>query len=504
MYYFINEYILQKNSSVEHTAIDRVKLFNRYQTPAKIVTKMYDRLLHRTIDDFGVKSDEVLNMFDFFQGTATVPTKVMHTEDLHLPTEYAVQVGANFSVISNGDDTIENVGFIPGTIGRVFYQEYVDNQGNLLSTDLWDWRGFKSSTQYFGQNGKLVLERYYNLAGETVMEQYFVPDTNGNPLASRIILKNYDGVAERFFQNTDALFGFFIHELSRLGNGEATFISDRPGTGVQPLLHLDAPAHKYVLVPIYHTRDINDPLHAQLDAFLQPAFDNVARFDGFITSTAAQAAHIKARFPQANVLTMPAVTTAPTSQSKLKPITERPKQLLYVGRLAVDRQIDQLIRVAALVKAKKSDVQLDIYGYGDPEYVKTLTKLIEELKLQGNVHLMDYHADIEDRYDDYQILLNTALADGGPMAIPEAMSHGIPTVSYRFNYGPADMINDGVDGFLIDQGNQLAMSDRVISLLSDATQLTTVSEAAFKQMHENQTHLKVWHQWQRALNMKEA
>nr|WP_024624248.1 hypothetical protein [Lactiplantibacillus fabifermentans] len=146
--------ILQKNSSVEHTAIDRVKLFNRYQTPAKIVTKMYDRLLHRTIDDFGVKSDEVLNMFDFFQGTATVPTKVMHTEDLHLPTEYAIQVGANFSVISNGDDIIENVGFIPGTIGRVFYQEYVDNQGNLLSTDLWDWRGFKSSTQYFGQNGK--------------------------------------------------------------------------------------------------------------------------------------------------------------------------------------------------------------------------------------------------------------------------------------------------------------------------------------------------------------
>ncbi|PWS20954.1 poly(glycerol-phosphate) alpha-glucosyltransferase, partial [Enterococcus faecium] len=77
------------------------------------------------------------------------------------------------------------------------------NQGNLSSTDLWDWRGFKSSTQYFGQNGKLVLERFYNLQGETVIEQYYVPDTNGNPLASRLILKNYRDQAERFFQDAN-------------------------------------------------------------------------------------------------------------------------------------------------------------------------------------------------------------------------------------------------------------------------------------------------------------
>lgn len=502
MFYFINEYILGKNSSVEHAAINRVKLFNHYKAPAQIVTKMYDRLLHQTMGTFQLANQQVLNMFDYFQQTTDVPTKVLHTDDIHLPVEYAVEVGANFSKIFNGDEHVSNVGFIPGTIGRVFYQEFFDNQGNLSSTDLWDWRGFKSSTQYFGQNGKLVLERFYNLQGETVIEQYYVPDTNGNPLASRLILKNYRDQAERFFQDANHLFRFFLAELSHLDKQTTTFISDRPGTSVKPLLELQDDSHKYVTVPIYQAKDINDPIHSPLDGFLTPAFDNLQHFDGFITATESQAQHLRTRFPKAKMTVLPTVTTSPLAQSKLRPITARPKQLLYVGRLAPDRQLDQLIRTIALVKQQVKEIQCDFYGYGDPEYLKTLNKLVEELKLTNNVHLLDYHPDLETRYDDYQLLLNTDIVDGGPMSMPEAMSHGIPVISYRFNYGPKDWIDDGHDGFIVDPGNQLALRDRVIELMTDTKKLTAFSEAAFKKLHTSQTDLKVWHRWQQLLGIK--
>ena len=104
MYYFVNEYILQKNSSVEHTAMKRVKLFNHYKQPAKIITKIYDRLLHQTIGQFGISDDEVLNMFDYFQGaTQKATAKVLTTDDMNLPIEYEVVVGANFSRVFNGD-----------------------------------------------------------------------------------------------------------------------------------------------------------------------------------------------------------------------------------------------------------------------------------------------------------------------------------------------------------------------------------------------------------------
>jgi len=501
MFYFINEYLLPKNSSVEHSAIQRARLFNHYQTPAKIVTKMYDRLLHKTLPSFDVPDDQVLNMFDYFQQATTVEPQILHTVDLQLPVEYAVEVGANFSRVFNGDDLVENVGFIPGTIGQVFYQEYVDNQGNRLSTDLWDSRGFKSATQYFGQNGKLTMERYYTPAGQVVIEQFFVADTNGNPIASRLILKDYQHMGDRFFQNTDDLFNFFIAELSRQDPGTTTFISDRPGTGVAPLLHLTDDARKYVTVPIYHAKDLNDPLHAPLDGFLQPAFDNAQHFDGFIVATATQAKHLQSRFPQAAITVMPTVATTPLSQAKLAPIGQRTQQLLYVGRLAPDRQVDQLIRVVALVKQQVPQVHCDLYGFGDEAYLKTLRDLIKELKLEANVRLMDYQPDLAQRYDQYQVMLNLDLVDGGPMAMPEAQAHGIPVVSYRFNYGPKDFIKDGEDGYLIEPGNQLAMADKVTQLLTDEKLLTAFSEAAFHKQHTAHTYLKTWHRWQKLMDI---
>ncbi|MFB9769701.1 accessory Sec system glycosyltransferase Asp1 [Lactiplantibacillus modestisalitolerans] len=499
MIYFINEYLLQKNSSVEHAAINRVQLFAHQHVPAKIVTKIYDRLLMQTINQFDLQPAQVVNMFDYFQGTQAVPAKVMRTESLHLPAEYQVMIGANYSQVFNGDDLVTNVGFIPGTIGRVFYQEFFDNQGNLLSTDLWDWRGFKSATQYFGQNGKLIMTRYYNLAGQVVLEEYFVPDTKGAPLTSRIILKNYAGVAERFFQNTDDLFNFFIAELSRQDSEQTIFISDRPGTGVQPLLQLNDDAKKYVVVPIYHAKAINDPLHAPLDGFLQPALDNLDHFDGFITPTPSQAQHLQRRYARAHVTAIPTVTARTAKQQPLVPMAQRPKQLLYVGRFAPDRQLDQLIRVVALVRKSVPDVTCDLYGYGDPAYVETLEKLIAELDLTQQVRLKDYQRPFATIYDQYQLLLNTALANGGPLAMQEAQAHGLPVISYRFNYGPADYVLDGQDGYVIDSGDQLTMSKRIVALLQAPQQLVDFSQAAYQKMHTRQTPTKVWRRWQQLL-----
>ncbi|MFC6181656.1 glycosyltransferase [Lactiplantibacillus daowaiensis] len=491
MYYFINEYLLPKNSSVEHAAMQRVQLFTHYRVPAKVVTKAYDRLLHQTMPDFGLTDSQVLNMFDYFQQATP---QVVHTEDLNLPCEYAIDVGANVSQVFNGDDLVAKVGFIPGSIGQVFYQEHYDNQGNLMATDLWDYRGFKSATQYFGQNGELIMERDYTPQGQVVLEQYFVADTQNQPLLSRVILKT--GSNDHFFANLDELFVFFLTQLSHDKVASVTFISDRPGTGILPLLQLDSHVRKYVMVPIYHALDIHDPLHAPLDGFLQPAFDNLQRFDGFITTTSAQAQQLQQRYPTAKVT---AISPVAVSKQNVPPVQSRPRQLLYVGRLAADRQLEQLIRVVALVKAQLPTVQFDLRGFGDVDYCQTLTQLIQTLGLTENVHLIDYRPDFADQYESYQVLLNADLANGGPLAMMEALAHGLPVVSYRFNYGPQDFIENGRNGWLIDPGDQLAMSQKIIGLLTQSHQLAAFSQAAMASAQTKWGRLKVWHQWQQLL-----
>ncbi|MGX6429818.1 glycosyltransferase [Levilactobacillus yonginensis] len=503
MYYFVNEYILQKNSSVEHTAMKRVKLFNHYKASAKIVTKIYDRLLHQTVSNFGIADNEVINMFDYFQGASDLgEPKFLTTDDMSIPIEYEINVGANFSSIFNGDRLVENVGFIPGTIGRVFYQEFFDQQGNRIGTDLWDWRGFKSATQYFGQNGSLILQRYYNLDGQTVIEEYYAQDTEGKPLPSRIILKNYHGEINRFFQNIDDLFVYFLNELSNQDTDETTFIVDRPGTGVKPLLSLNDASRKYVYIPINHAVNPNDPIHADLDGFLQPAFDHFNHFDGFITGTSQQANNLMKRFPKANTFAIPAVTTLPLSKEdndKVLMSSRKQHSLIYVGRIAQDKQIDQQLRMFALVKDRVPDATFTLFGYGDPKYVENMQSLTAELKLTGSVSFKDYVPNLDSFYNQYQVMTNMSMADGGPLAMMEAMMHGIPSVSYKFNYGPIDYIEDSRNGYLIEPGQTLAMAERIVTLFTDKQLLQTVSEAAYTDSHTRWTRRKVWNRWQKEI-----
>ncbi|WP_367294749.1 accessory Sec system glycosyltransferase Asp1 [Levilactobacillus yonginensis] len=504
MYYFVNEYILQKNSSVEHTAMKRVKLFNHYKTPAKIVTKIYDRLLHQTIKKFDVDDSEILNMFDYFQeATALSADKFLTTEDMNIPIEYEINVGANFSGIFNGDRLVENVGFIPGTIGRVFYQEFFDQQGNRVGTDLWDWRGFKSATQYFGQNGQLISQRYYNVSGATVLEEYFAPDTEGKPLSSRLILKNYRDKGDLFFQNVDDLFVFFLNELSKQ-DADTTFMVDRPGTGVQPMLALNDASKKYLYIPINHGVNPNDPVFTDMDGFLQPAFEHFNQFDGFITDTPQQAEHLQTRYPKAHIFSISGTSTLPVSKEGTGNVAvsdRKPHSLVYVGRIAPDKQIDQQLRMFALVKDRVTDATMTLFGYGDPKYVEEMKKLVTELKLDGSVTFMDYVPGLDKLYDQYQVMTNMSMADGGPLAMQEAMIHGVPVISYKFNYGPAEYIKDGKDGFLVDSGQTLAMAEDVVKLFNNDKQLAEFSDAAYTSAHTRWTRRKVWNRWQKELGL---
>ena len=49
MDFFVNQYLLGKNSSVEHAELKRLQLFKDHQTPAQLVTRDFDPVLHRTM-----------------------------------------------------------------------------------------------------------------------------------------------------------------------------------------------------------------------------------------------------------------------------------------------------------------------------------------------------------------------------------------------------------------------------------------------------------------------
>jgi GalNAc-alpha-(1->4)-GalNAc-alpha-(1->3)-diNAcBac-PP-undecaprenol alpha-1,4-N-acetyl-D-galactosaminyltransferase len=78
-----------------------------------------------------------------------------------------------------------------------------------------------------------------------------------------------------------------------------------------------------------------------------------------------------------------------------------------------------------------------------------LNDLVKELGAQDRITLAGRQSDVESYYLRSKIFAFTSSSEGFPNVIGEAMSAGLPVISFDCVAGPSDMITDGENGFLI-------------------------------------------------------
>ena len=143
------------------------------------------------------------------------------------------------------------------------------------------------------------------------------------------------------------------------------------------------------------------------------------------------------------------------------------KSAIFVGRFSKQKDVGSLLRIWHLVHQRHPDWSLHIYGgYGDEQ--KTLLADISQMNADIIVH--EPTPDIIEKYKESSILLLTSRYEPFGLVLPEAMSCGLPVVAYDCPYGPADIITDGIDGFLIRHRSIEEFVDKV-SLLMDHQEL---------------------------------
>lgn len=139
------------------------------------------------------------------------------------------------------------------------------------------------------------------------------------------------------------------------------------------------------------------------------------------------------------------------------------KRVLFVGRFEEQKNIGELINIWQLVHSKHPDWRLDLYGDG---------ALWEKYKQEAdalniNIEVHKPSSQIMDVYRRSSIFVIASLYEPFGLVIPEAMSCGLPIVSYDSPYGPANIISDGEDGFLIPMHHQQVFADRLCQLMGD-------------------------------------
>ena len=139
------------------------------------------------------------------------------------------------------------------------------------------------------------------------------------------------------------------------------------------------------------------------------------------------------------------------------------KKAVYAGRFDFQKNFGALIEIWTIVQQHHPDWSLEVYGNG--KWKHYYEKLVSDKQL--NIIIHPAVPDIMERFIDSSMLLLSSLYEPFGLVLAEAMSCGIPVVAFDCPYGPADIISDGVDGFLVDDQNIGAFASRVCQLIED-------------------------------------
>jgi len=152
------------------------------------------------------------------------------------------------------------------------------------------------------------------------------------------------------------------------------------------------------------------------------------------------------------------------------------KNIISVGRLFEEKGYDRLIEAWAEVAPKHPDWKLNIYGNG--ELNNFLTSLIQEKGLAGSFIINDPVNNIIDKYAESSFYVMSSRFEGFGMVLIEAMACGLPVIAFNCPVGPANIINNDADGFLVKDGDINGLAEKIDYLIDHEALRIQMGEAA--------------------------
>jgi len=161
----------------------------------------------------------------------------------------------------------------------------------------------------------------------------------------------------------------------------------------------------------------------------------------------------------------------PTIQSSL---TE--KRVIMIGRYCHEKGYSFLLQAWSEVEKLCADWRLETFGDGDRSSYEAL---INELCIDRTRCILHGRtSDVQKEYAASSIAVCSSKYEGFGMAIVEAMACGLPVVSFDCPWGPRNIISDGEDGLLVENGNTHLLVEALVSLMKDSGKIVQMAKKA--------------------------
>lgn len=319
-----------------------------------------------------------------------------------------------------------------------------------------------------------IRREYFRQDGSTFLLEEAKPKAGSGEGRSISLLDN-DGRCVAAFASRHEFYQAWMLELT--GGEPSVFIVDSQQT-IKHVGTLDADhIMKFAVFHNSHISGGGDPLRGKLAPGRRELTEFSQRWDGLLFLTERHKQDFIDRYGTANNLFC--LSNPSPRADALPPFGQRnPHRGVMVCRLEEVKNVRAAIDVTNIVRRSVPTVKLDVYGTGKQRH--ELQEHIEELGLQDHVELHGYLPMASAQFKTAAFSLLTSSKEGQPLALLESLGLGCPPVAYDIRYGPEDVLEDGVNGFLVPRGDIEAAAAAIVQLCTDSAFAEKLSARAWE------------------------
>ncbi|WP_264355160.1 glycosyltransferase [Pseudarthrobacter sp. MM222] len=306
----------------------------------------------------------------------------------------------------------------------------------------------------YADDGKTLLQiDHFRSDGSLLLSDRHDADQFGVPGGRSLTLCDSAGVP---IQDWGSAWGLYRSWLDYVAAGQqAYFVVDNKNTA-----RFMASYQRNTAVVLYqvhesHLEDATEGFASEMTPSAQEVFPRLDAFDGVVFLTEQQASDVHKRYADVgSTYIIPngrPIDSAPESTG-----TRSPRTGMHAAMLSHRKRVDHSVRAIHHANSLLP-VPVGLKVFGDGSQRTQLKKLITDLHESDNVQLMGHVTNAQSHFREASFSLLTSTSEALPLVLPESMAAGCIPIVYDLPYGPASVITDGVDGFLVEYGNVEAL-----------------------------------------------
>lgn len=379
-----------------------------------------------------------------------------------------------------------------------------DRQGNLHEVRYYRGRNIKYRRIY-DSSGFCSLEyRYDDITGTVNQENYYTPD--GFCYLVRWINASTGRHAGLFqtdrktrrvtrFDGNTSWHVSWLNDILGEFDSKPTLVAHSAGSA-RKVLRVPSSAARRIFV--WHENHIDRPYRSggRIREDYREVFDRFRDMPVVVVATQAQADELRARYPGAdNIRVIPPIVDDKRTGS---PIVRESGRIGVFARLAPGKRIPHVIEAMSHVVDEFPAATLHIYGSGpEREHIQSLA---HESRCASSIEFHGRTQAVSDEMARCDVTVSASEVESFGLSVGESLAVGTPVVSYDITYGPSDVVRDGIDGYLVPDGDIRALAQAIIAVLESARDGRPMAVGARERIREEFGRESVARRWSAILH----